>query len=115
MTLTAALFLIAAALIPPAVLLLVIYRMDKIEREPPGMLMGLFFKGLLAMIPILIPLFVSSFRSAYDLSIAMECRCYHGGEGRTRMKQLHTAPRDWVALAVYLLVGAGIVAINILT
>ena len=54
MTLTAALFLIAAALIPPAVLLLVIYRMDKIEQEPPGMLMGLFFKGLLGMFPILI-------------------------------------------------------------
>ena len=54
MTLTAALFLIAAALIPPIVLLLVIYRMDKIEREPPGMLLGLFFKGLLAMFPILV-------------------------------------------------------------
>ena len=68
-----------------------------------------------ALIPILIPLFVSSFRRAYDLAMAMECRCYQGGEGRTRMKQLRTAPRDWVALAVYLLVGAGIVAINILT
>ena len=68
-----------------------------------------------ALIPILIPLFVSSFRRAYDLAMAMECRCYQGGEGRTRMKQLRTAPRDWMALAVYLLVGAGIVAINILT
>jgi len=68
-----------------------------------------------ALIPILIPLFVSSFRRAYDLAMAMECRCYQGGEGRTRMKQLRTAPRDWVALAVYLLVGAGIVVINILT
>ena len=68
-----------------------------------------------ALIPILIPLFVSSFRRAYDLAMAMECRCYQGGEGRTRMKQLHTAPRDWVALGVYLLVAAAIVAINILT
>ena len=54
MTLTAALFLILAALIPPLVLMGVIYRMDKIEREPPRMMMGLFFKGLLAMFPILI-------------------------------------------------------------
>ena len=46
-----------------------------------------------ALVPILIPLFVSSFRRAYDLAMAMECRCYQGGEGRTRMKQLHTAPR----------------------
>ena len=68
-----------------------------------------------ALVPILIPLFVSSFRRAYDLAMAMECRCYRGGEGRTRMKQLRTAPRDWVALGVYLLVGAGIVVINILT
>ena len=68
-----------------------------------------------ALIPILIPLFVSSFRRAYDLAMAMECRCYQGGEGRTRMKQLRTAPRDWVALGVYLLVAAAIVAINILT
>ena len=66
-----------------------------------------------ALVPILIPLFVSSFRRAYDLAMAMECRCYQGGEGRTRMKQLHTAPRDWVALAVYLLVGVGIVLINL--
>ena len=68
-----------------------------------------------ALIPILIPLFVSSFRRAYDLAMAMECRCYQGGEGRTRMKQLRTAPRDWVALGVYLLVAAAIVAINVLT
>ena len=48
------LFLILAALIPPLVLMGVIYRMDKIEREPPRMMMGLFFKGLLGMFPILI-------------------------------------------------------------
>ena len=48
------LFLILAALIPPLVLMGVIYRMDKIEREPPRMMMGLFFKGLLAMFPILV-------------------------------------------------------------
>ncbi len=51
-----------------------------------------------ALIPILIPLFVSSFRRADELALAMECRCYHGDEGRTRMKQLCYAPRDSVAL-----------------
>ena len=66
-----------------------------------------------ALVPILIPLFVSSFRRAYDLAMAMECRCYQGGEGRTRMKQLHTAPRDWLSLAVYAAVGVGIVLLNI--
>ena len=66
-----------------------------------------------ALVPVLIPLFVSSFRRAYDLAMAMECRCYQGGEGRTRMKQLHTAPRDWVARGVYTLVLAGLILLNI--
>ena len=52
-----------------------------------------------AMLPLLIPLFVSAFRRADELATAMESRCYHGGEGRTRMKQLSMAPRDWFALA----------------
>ena len=42
-----------------------------------------------ALVPVLIPLFVSAFRRAEELALAMECRCYHGGEGRTRMKQLY--------------------------
>ena len=41
-----------------------------------------------ALLPILVPLFVSAFRRADELATAMECRCYHGGEGRTRMKSL---------------------------
>jgi len=53
-----------------------------------------------ALIPVLVPLFVSSFRRADELALAMECRCYHGGEGRTRMKQLRYAPRDYAAFAV---------------
>ena len=53
-----------------------------------------------AFIPILIPLFFSAFRRADDLSIAMECRLYHGGEGRTRMNVLHLRPLDAAALAV---------------
>lgn len=51
-----------------------------------------------ALIPILVPLFISAFRRADELAVAMECRCYHGGEGRTRMKQLKFAARDVVAL-----------------
>ena len=51
-----------------------------------------------ALIPILVPLFISSFRRADELAVAMECRCYHGGDGRTRMKQLRYAGRDIVAL-----------------
>ena len=47
-----------------------------------------------ALIPLLVPLFISAFRRADELATAMECRCYHGGEGRTRMKQLHYRPGD---------------------
>ena len=53
-----------------------------------------------AMLPILVPLFVSAFRRADELAVAMESRCYHGGEGRTRMKQLKFAARDFAALFV---------------
>ncbi len=65
-----------------------------------------------ALVPIIIPLFVSSFRRAYDLAMAMECRCYQGGEGRTRMKKLTAAPRDWVALGVFFAVMAGLIVFN---
>lgn len=60
------------------------------------------------MIPILIPLFVGSFRIAQDLALAMEARCYHGGVGRTRMKEIVFSRRDWVA-GVLLAVFMGIV------
>ena len=61
-----------------------------------------------ALVPILIPLFVSAFRRADELALAMECRCYRGGEGRTRMKQLHLSGGDFVASAVVALCFAGI-------
>ena len=51
-----------------------------------------------ALVPLLVPLFVSAFRRADELATAMECRCYHAGEGRTRMKQLVFARRDLLAL-----------------
>ena len=55
-----------------------------------------------ALVPILVPLFISAFRRADELATAMECRCYHGGEGRTRMKQLTlTASRDFSALVLW--------------
>lgn len=53
-----------------------------------------------AMLPVLIPLFVSAFRRAEELADAMECRCYRGGEGRTKMKKMKSRPADYVFLAV---------------
>ena len=57
-----------------------------------------------ALIPLLVPLFISAFRRADELAVAMECRCYHGGEGRTRLRQLRYAARDWAVLAFFLAV-----------
>ncbi len=65
-----------------------------------------------ALLPVLVPLFVSSFRRAYELATAMECRCYQGGAGRTRMKQLHMAAGDGVALFLFLLVLAALITLN---
>ena len=56
-----------------------------------------------AMIPILVPLFVSAFRRASDLAMAMEARCYHGGEGRTKMKPLIYKRRDYVAYGIVII------------
>lgn len=52
-----------------------------------------------AMVPLLVPLFISAFRRANDLAMAMEARCYHGGDGRTKMKPLHYESRDRMAYA----------------
>ena len=75
---------------------------------------GGLMQRIKALIPILIPLFVSSFRRAYDLAMAMECRCYHGGEGRTKMKQLHMAARDGWAVAISVAVCALVIVLNVL-
>ena len=66
-----------------------------------------------ALIPILIPLFISAFRRADELATAMECRCYTGGEGRTRMNTLKSSPKDWVFLGVIFLLGAAVVCLNL--
>ena len=55
---------------------------------------GTFTQRIKALVPVLIPLFISAFRRADELAMAMECRCYHGGEGRTRLKQLKFTAED---------------------
>lgn len=67
-----------------------------------------------ALIPVIIPLFISSFRRAGELAYAMECRCYRGGEGRTKMKIMKFSARDFAALAVVIIFMAAIVASNYL-
>lgn len=66
-----------------------------------------------ALIPILVPLFVSAIRRAEELALAMECRCYHGGDGRTRMRQLHLGGRDWAAMAVMAVCLTGVILMNL--
>ena len=61
---------------------------------------GGLFQKVKSLVPILVPLFVSSFRRAEDLALAMEARCYHGGEGRTKMYPLHYRFADYVAYLV---------------
>lgn len=65
-----------------------------------------------ALVPIFIPLMVSSFRRAYELAFAMTCRCYTGGEGRTRMKQMKLKIIDFFALVVCIAITAGIIVLN---
>ena len=67
-----------------------------------------------ALIPILVPLFVSSFRRADELATAMECRCYHGGEGRTRMKQLRYTHLDLIAYLLGFGVLAAVIVLKVL-
>ncbi len=66
-----------------------------------------------ALIPVLIPLFVSAFNRAGDLATAMECRCYHGGDGRTRMNVRHVRFVDFIPLVMIVLFGAGLILLNI--
>lgn len=66
-----------------------------------------------ALVPVIVPLFASAFRRADELATAMECRCYHGGEGRTRLRVLRMHPCDFVMLFLMAAFIAGIVLINI--
>ena len=65
-----------------------------------------------ALIPILVPLFISAFRRADELATAMECRCYQGGEGRTKMKQLHYTRIDFAAFGVVALLAAVVIGLK---
>ena len=65
-----------------------------------------------AMVPLLVPLFVSSFRRAGDLAMAMEARCYHGGEGRTRLRVLKCQRRDYIACAAMAALLIAVILVN---
>ncbi len=73
---------------------------------------GNIFRRAKALIPILVPLFVSAFRRADELATAMECRCYHGGEGRTKLKQLKYHTRDILGLLLALCLLAGVIVLR---
>lgn len=75
---------------------------------------GGLYKRAKAYLPVLVPLIISAFRRAEELAVAMECRCYRGGEGRTRLRTVHAGIRDAAAM---LLIGAAlglVIAINII-
>ena len=74
---------------------------------------GGLLKRAKALIPIMVPLFVSAFKHANELAMAMECRCYTGGEGRTRLRQLKTTGIDYVASGVVLCLLGGVILINV--
>lgn len=76
---------------------------------------GGLMKRVKGLVPVLIPLLVSAFRRAEELALAMECRCYHGGEGRTRLRELKSGLRDYIALGIMLLLLAAVIIINMLT
>ena len=76
---------------------------DAIEQllKPLGKLdTGKMTDRVKALVPVLIPLFISAFRRADELAMAMECRCYRGGDGRTRLKVLRCEKQDYIDLAV---------------
>ena len=74
---------------------------------------GNLIKRARALIPILVPLFVSAFRRADELSVAMECRCYRGGEGRTKLHVLRYRTSDIASILTVILLGEGIILLNL--
>ncbi|MDD6643260.1 MAG: energy-coupling factor transporter transmembrane component T family protein [Faecousia sp.] len=73
---------------------------------------GNIFRRAKALIPILVPLFVSAFRRADELATAMECRCYHGGKGRTKLKQLRYRRRDVLTLLLGAALLSGVIVMR---
>jgi energy-coupling factor transport system permease protein len=74
---------------------------------------GNIFRRIKNMIPLLVPLFVSAFRRADELAMAMEARCYHGGEGRTKMKPLRYSKKDGMAYLIVIVFFAGVILLRI--
>ena len=74
---------------------------------------GGMIKKIKAMTPVLIPLFVSAFRRAYELAVAMECRCYQGGDGRTRMKILKMKKLDYLCVLFTAMLLTGVILCNL--
>lgn len=75
---------------------------------------GNIIKRIKALIPIFVPLFISAFKRAIELADAMSCRCYTGGETRTRLRQMKTTYRDYTAYAITAVVCAGMIALNMI-
>ena len=73
---------------------------------------GNIFQRAKALVPILVPLFISAFRRADELATAMECRCYHGGEGRTKLNVLRYQTRDYLVLAFYAALVAAVIVLR---
>ncbi len=75
---------------------------------------GGFTKRAKALLPILVPLFISSLRRADELADAMDCRCYHGGEGRTKMRQLSYCKVDYLVMGFMVLLVLGMFCLKLL-
>ena len=110
--------------INPMVKIILISAYDKFEYARRALLLGALdyiekpldyaylIQKVKNMVPLLVPLFISAFRRANDLAMAMEARCYHGGEGRTRMKPLKYNGRDKAAYLITILYAAGVFAVG---
>ena len=86
--------------------------MDAQKARGADMESGSLISRVKALVPILIPLFVSSLRRAFDLAIAMECRCYNGGNGRTHLKVFKLHFIDYFSVCLILLISASIIILN---
>ena len=75
---------------------------------------GNLFQRARALVPILVPLFISAFRRADELATAMECRCYHGGEGRTALHVLRMRGEDYAVLALFVVITACVITLEVL-
>ncbi|HPF29123.1 MAG TPA: energy-coupling factor transporter transmembrane component T [Lachnospiraceae bacterium] len=73
---------------------------------------GNLIKKAKSLVPILVPLFISAFRRANDLAMAMEARCYRGGDGRTKMKPLHYEGRDYLTFLILIIYLAAVICLG---